>query len=48
MYEYKTLAADGLPSEASLNDLGKEGWKMVQLVKHGQNWVLYLVRPLSN
>lgn len=48
MWEYKTALADALPNEANLNELGREGWEMIQIVKHELGFVLYLKRPVSN
>lgn len=48
MYEYKILAADSLPSENNLNNLGAEGWRLIQVVVCRGQFLLYLIRERSN
>ena len=45
-YEYRTVAADRLPSPEQLTQLGGEGWLLAALVPHTQvGWYyMYLAR----
>jgi len=52
-YEYRIMSGDRLPNEANLNELGKQGWKLVTIVNGGEQpgfsrlpgeVILYLVR----
>lgn len=44
MYEYNVLEADGLVSKEQLNELSKEGWRLVTIVPEGNKYYLYLER----
>lgn len=45
-YEYRTFAADRLPSAEQMTDLGGEGWLLTALIPHPQGgYVVYLARP---
>ena len=51
MYEYKVVNADRPISETQLNELGRQGWKLIQLVpftQSGHMFLVYLVRDKTN
>ena len=44
MYEYNILQGDTLVNAKQLNDLAKDGWRLIEIVQHNGRFYFYLER----
>lgn len=44
--EYKTLTSDTPPSAEQLDVYGSHGWKLMAIIDHEGEWLIYLMRTV--
>lgn len=47
MFRYRILKGDSPPNEDDLQQLGTEGWCLVQIVSYTDGWLVYLVQEIT-